>query len=453
MFFARKKEFQFLEDQYMSQNFQIHLVFGRSGVGKTSFVNEFIKDKNAVYFSATEFGERQNFLNFSDCVFTYLGREKDERKFSDFTEVLEYLFEISKYKRLVLVLDNYTLLQKFDKNFYIKLQNLIDKNKEESKMFIIFSGSPSYISKDDLVAISTDFDSNFTDIIEILPFSFDESLQCFKKFSKEQVLAIYNMVGGFPKYLLRFNESLTFEENVKLNILSKDSYLFEECTNILKNEFREISLYVSIITAIANGKKRLGEIAEAVGEKTSFCAASIKKLMMIGILKKEIPVIGETDRKTSYSVENKLFKFWSKYIYPYYSYLENNQINYVYGNIHKEISSNYQDVLEEICKDYLRGLNKAEKLPIKFDRIGKWWSDDFSKNIDIVCINNESEAILCKCDWSGVKTQSSDIYDLIESAKSFDFSTVYLYIFSNIGFTDECIKITRKENWIKLVIV
>lgn len=43
-------------------------MYGRRRIGKTSVIKEFIKDKDAVYFTGIEGNEKQNLENFSKAV-------------------------------------------------------------------------------------------------------------------------------------------------------------------------------------------------------------------------------------------------------------------------------------------------------------------------------------------------------------------------------------------------
>ena len=81
------------------------------------------------------------------------------------------------------------------------------------------------------------------------------------------------------------------EENIKQTFLNPSSVLFEEPTNLLKQEVREQSIYNAIISVIASDATKLAEISVKTGEESSACSAYIKNLMSLGIVKKETPII------------------------------------------------------------------------------------------------------------------------------------------------------------------
>ena len=52
-FIGRKKELEFLNKEYNKKESSLIILYGRRRIGKTALINEFIKDKNAIYFLAT----------------------------------------------------------------------------------------------------------------------------------------------------------------------------------------------------------------------------------------------------------------------------------------------------------------------------------------------------------------------------------------------------------------
>ena len=108
--------------------------------------------------------------------------------------------------------------------------------------------------------------------LKVQPFEFIEACKRFLKFSADDKALAYGIVGGTPQYLLQLDDSLSIKENIKKIFLNPSSFLFEEPTNLLKQEVREPAIYNAIITAIATGGTKLSEISTKVGEDTSVCA-------------------------------------------------------------------------------------------------------------------------------------------------------------------------------------
>ena len=63
MFIGRERELESLNRLYTSDKFEFAVIYGRRRVGKTALINEFIKDKKAIYFMGVESNEKQNLEN------------------------------------------------------------------------------------------------------------------------------------------------------------------------------------------------------------------------------------------------------------------------------------------------------------------------------------------------------------------------------------------------------
>ena len=59
MFLGRKKELNELERIYKQDGFQIFVITGAEGVGKTTLVEEFCKGKNTIFFTASHCPKRR----------------------------------------------------------------------------------------------------------------------------------------------------------------------------------------------------------------------------------------------------------------------------------------------------------------------------------------------------------------------------------------------------------
>ena len=68
-FVDRKEELDFLNGEYKKKGSSLVILYGRRRNGKTTLIKEFIKDKKAVYFLATEEDEKNNLDSFKNRIF------------------------------------------------------------------------------------------------------------------------------------------------------------------------------------------------------------------------------------------------------------------------------------------------------------------------------------------------------------------------------------------------
>lgn len=196
------------------------------------------------------------------------------------------------------------------------LQLLIDKNKEDSKLFLILCGSSLSFMEKQVLGYQSPLYGRKTSQYKIKPFSFFETCDYFNSFSYEEKAFIYGLTSGIPLYISLFRENKSLKQNIIDIFLSSNGYLFEEPTNLIKQECRDPSTYNSIIQAIATGATKLSEISNQVGIETGLCTTYIKKLISLGIIIKDYPIYKPSKKQTIYLLEDHMFQFWYKFILP-----------------------------------------------------------------------------------------------------------------------------------------
>ena len=75
----------------------------------------------------------------------------------------------------------------------------------------------------------------------------------YKNADGEDLAMLYGITGGIPLYMSMMDDRLAIEDNIKDNFLTASAYLYEEPTNLIKQECRDASQYNTIIGAIAQG--------------------------------------------------------------------------------------------------------------------------------------------------------------------------------------------------------
>lgn len=444
MFIGREKELRSLNSLYASDKFEFAVIYGRRRVGKTVLINEFIDNKKSIYFMGVESNAKQNLENFSKSIVEYASGIAANTSFQSFQAAFEYVFELSKNERIILVIDEYPYVARSSKSLASTLQMLIDKYKDTSKMMLILCGSSMSYMEDNVLAYKAPLYGRRTAQMKILPFDFEETCRFFKNFSAEDKALIYGIVGGTPQYLLQMNDKLSIEDNIKNTYLNPTSFLYEEPTNLLKQEVREPAIYTAIITAIATGASRMSEIATKVGEDTNVCTSYIKNLMNLGIVQKETPYGEKNSRKTIYYIEDNMFRFWYRFVLDNNSIIMRGATDRVYKRIEPYLSDYMGKVFEDICTQYLWKQLLDEKCPVEFSSLGRWWGSDPTEKkqmeIDIMGEQDKDTALFAECKWTNEKVDRGVLETLIKRSKLFSYTNVHYYLFSKSGFKKGCIE-------------
>ena len=443
MFVGRERELNFLNGLYNSNRFEFVVLYGRRRVGKTALITHFIEDKSAIYFMGIESNAKQNLENFSTSILEYISGIKDtETSFASFQAALDTVFQLAQNKRIILAIDEYPYVARASKSLASTLQLLIDKYKDRTKLMLILCGSSMSYMEDQVLAYKAPLYGRRTAQIKLLPFDFEESCAYAKGFSAEEKALAYGIMGGTPQYLLQLNDGLSIEQNIKNTFLNPISSIYEEPVNLLKQEVREPAVYTAIITAIATGASRMSEISNKVGEDTNVCSIYIKNLIALGIVQKETPYGEKASRKSIYSIDDNMFRFWYRFVPENASLIARGATDLVYKRIEPHFSDYMGKVFEEICKQYLwRRLLKGE-CPVEFTSLGRWWGNDpvrrCQAEIDIMGEQDRDTALFAECKWTNEKVDLAVLETLIERSKLFSYKKMYYYLFSKTGFTKGC---------------
>ncbi len=455
MFIGREKELSVLENQYHSNKFEFTVIYGRRRIGKTALINKFITNKPVIYFTGIESNEKQNLENISQSIISYSTDMPTGSAFSSFQSALEYIFEAACLKRIILVIDEYPYVARASKSLASTLQLLIDKYHDKSKLFLILCGSSMSYMEDHVLAYKAPLYGRRTAQLKVQPFQFREACKYFESFTDEDKALAYGIVGGTPQYMLQINDKLSMKENIKQMYLNQASFLYEEPTNLLKQEVREPAFYNAIITAVANGASRLSEISGKVGESTSVCAVYIKNLIALGIIKKEMPYGNEASKKAIYSIEDNMFRFWYRFVAVNTSMIARGAVELAYQRIEPYLSDYMGLVFEDISKQYLWHELLNNQCPVNFVDIGRWWGTNNhtrkQEEIDIMGVQDKDTALFAECKWTNEKVDIGVLDKLIERSSMFSYKRKYFYLFAKTGFTKGCIEKADDIGNIKLI--
>lgn len=455
MFIGRHTELLQLNNLYKQNKFQCVIIWGRRRVGKTTLINEFIKDKKAIYFTGIESTAKDNLENFSKSIAALSGSSNNAPVYKDFRSVFEAINELSQTQKVILVIDEYPYLARSYRPISSILQELIDnKFKNNPNLFIILCGSSMSFMEKQVLGYQSPLYGRRTAQFHIKPFNFYEAASYYQNFSPEDLAAVYGITGGIPLYMSFISDTLSLKDNIINNFLTPSGYMYEEPNNLLNQELREPAVYNAIIRAVATGSSKISEISSKVGIENAKASNYIDKLIELGIIEKETPAgAPKNSRKTIYSIKDGMFRFWYKFIPQNNVLIQRGKAENAWQNIEPYFNDYMGKVFENICADYL--WENYENLPISYQQIGRWWGTNpklkREEEIDIVAYA-DNKAILCECKWRNEKTDKNILETLLERRKLLThFDECYYYVFSKSGFTKTCVELSKLNKNIFLI--
>jgi len=322
------------------------------------------------------------------------------------------------------------------------LQNLWDERLKDDNVMLILCGSSMSFIENEILAEKNPLYGRATGILKMLEMGFYDAIQFFPNYSSEDKILAYSILGGVPHYLKQFDSSKPISWNIINQILVRGSILYSEVEFLMRQEFRETTLYNTIIEAVALGNTKLNDIFTRTNIEKMKLSVYIKNLISLGILQREFSVsTGIKEQAIShrglYSVTDNFFSFWYHFVFSNISELEAGDADGVYNyKVKPELSLFASRKFEDICRQYIRKRNTAGALPFRYDKMGRYFDDNVE--IDIVALSiDKKRVIVGECKY---KNSPFDMRDFnILNAKAINFGDVktYFYLFSKSGFTNE----------------
>ncbi|MBW2979726.1 ATP-binding protein [Candidatus Woesearchaeota archaeon] len=403
LFYDREDELKFLESRYRTNKFEFLVFYGRRRIGKTALLTHFLKGKPHIYFLADKRGSKANldrFLELASKVF------RDYKPvINNFVDAFKYIRTKTHGKRFVVCIDEFSYLVEKDPDIPSEFQRVVDEVLKRSKIMLILCGSSISMMEKGVLSYRSPLYGRRTGQWKVMPFKLKAFAKCLRKLDIENLIKVYSVFGDVPAYFLCYDQNKSFAENIKGNILTKGSFLYDEGEFLLRQELKEPETYFSILHAmtLTAGLSKLASLANIPAKDTS---KYLRKLESIDLVERIHPMIAKRKtRKTLYFIKDSFLNFWFRFVYPNKSELEEGRVNGVFMYIKNDLEKEIHKGFERFCTRLLK-----EGLLLKsfhFTKIGKQWGRIKGKpkkintyEIDILAVDEVNKKVLaCECKW------------------------------------------------------
>ncbi len=456
MFVGRHQELEQLNQAYQENNFQFTVIYGRRRIGKTSLINEFLKDKKAIYYVALEENAEDNLKRFSDAISIFKNTDQGgKEKFADFEECFKEITRLAQKQRVILVIDEFPYLAKAYPTISSMLQSYIDHEFKETNLFLILCGSSMSFMERQVLGYQSPLYGRRTLALKLEPFKLSEAHEMLPKLSKEDAFIINTVCGGVPQYLSYMSDSMSVADNIKKNFLTKSGRLFDEPNNLLQQELRDPTNYNSIINAIASGASKHSKIAQSAHLQTGPLTTYLNNLIDLGIVEKKLPVTEQKKSRSKnivYRICDGMFRFWYTFVGKQADLIERGLTDLAWIKVQKGLSDFMGPEFEKYSQDFMWSQDMNEKIvPNPFIHLGNWWGTDKRTHqqveLDIVGFSDdERDGYFGECKWKNEPISRSVLEKLITNSEIFKYPIKHYYLFSKSGFTDSCQELAEKIN-------
>lgn len=374
---------------------QMVSVFGRRRVGKTTLIRKAFENETApiLSFMVQDRSEASTAQAWTQAVCRTFNIPYAPT-FTKAADVIAFAMSLAKTQPAVFIIDECQAFNRWAPAFWSELQNVWDRQRDESPLLLVMSGSIVSAMEDIFGNASRPLFGRTSGQIEVRPFAPSVIRQIMADENPEassmDLLTVYAMTGGVAEYLrlLAENAALSQKTAVRFLFSGPGAWLRSEGAIYLANEYRsQAPDYNEILHAVAAGATQWSQIEERVGHDIN---SYMTKLEQFRILERVRPIFSEpTARKAQYRIADPYLKFWLTFV---------DQIDL------RDLANNSRwDELITRCEaglpTYLeRTLERWFQAKLLEDGpwspVASWWDRKSDNDIDIVAVNESKKELL-----------------------------------------------------------
>jgi hypothetical protein len=349
-----------------------------------------------------------------------------------------------KCERTLLVLDKIPYWAARDASLPSALQNWWDARGHTLNLMLVLCGSAVQMMEG-LLTGAAPLAGCITGRLPVRPLDFRAAAGLVGYADPVTALTAYGILGGVPLYLTFFRPTRSLRDNILQAIVSPASRLYVEPQAVFAahHQVYDARSALAVLRAIAHGRQRWSDIAEAVGVSTSALGRIMDPLIGdLGLVEHVLPVTetGPTrNYYTQYHLTDNFFRFWFRFIEPNQGHIEFGDVERITDLILARLPDFMGLPFEAMCRDWVRMASAAGALAQRVGRVGAWWNPDHQ--LDIVGLDEDGRAaILGEAKWH---TQPFDYQELerylghVRALGSLPRPDVQHLLFAKAGFADD----------------
>ena len=351
-FVGREHELALIRDILKKPSASV-MVYGKRKVGKTTLIRHALRDAADpfVYYECLKSTLADNVSGFV----TELVRQRIlavPLSFASFADVFAYLNTLGK--TLNVVIDEYPYLKEMTKPEVVDslFQTIIDNHIGNIRLFL--SGSHIGMMKD-MLAEKNALYGRFSLTLQLKELNYREAAAFYPEKSVYDKVGLYSVFGGSPYVNEFLDPAKGLKENIVGTILNPSCPINTYVEHLLISDYSGALNAERILYAIANGKKKYGEIEEILDMKNNgLLSKQIASLLKMEIVAKTFPINKPDDKKkVSYELCDNLLRFYYAFVYKNKSALAMLGADAFYDEyIDKPLITFISHRFEEICRTY-----------------------------------------------------------------------------------------------------
>jgi hypothetical protein len=355
--------------------------------------------------------------------------------------------------KLVVVVDEAQYIMKKDPSFRDAVIKLRMKRLYPGPVMIVLASSSIVWVEQEMDAMFGNDAKRIDKRLKVQEKNFLELVRAFPSLSVADCVRIYGAIGGVPGYMAHWNSRASFKDNICRLVLTEGGYLFTMAEQLISSELRELSVYNTILAAIAQGHNKLNDLFLTTGFSRAKISVYMKNLSHFDIVEKVISFETggwENAKKGVYHIKDTYVNFWFKFVFPHLSDLYRMTPSDFYDrHIDPELDSYLNRYFRNVCMEYLTLLNQLGRVPFAIHKMGTWVGKE--GNVDIIAQSTDRQNIVGLCNWEKPYLTMQMCEDMYESMQRARVQSEHFYLFSAKAFEPELVEYVRKDTRFELI--
>ncbi len=219
MFLNRARELGYLNDRYGAGRAEIVVLYGRRRVGKSALLFEWSEGRPCIFFFARRADKSTLLGEFSRAISAFRTGNPalDDFTYPSWSAAFGAITEMAAEQRLVVVLDEFPYLVEADPELPSLLQREWDLRLQHTQLFLVLSGSIQSVIRQQVLDPTAPLYRRHTWPFELKPLTLIDLPAFFPRYTAEQLVETFAVLGGMPYYLVSVDPQLSLLTNMFLH--------------------------------------------------------------------------------------------------------------------------------------------------------------------------------------------------------------------------------------------
>lgn len=438
-----------LEEYYQQPGNQLVVLYGRKDCRKEALMKAFAADKKYFYYRCRQASVQEQLRMMGEEITRRFDVRLQKQTYDEYFNRIKS----GDASKLVVMIDEAQYAAKKDPEFLKSILKLKGKRLYPGPVLIILASSSIVWAEQDLKETLGEEAKRISGMLKVADLTFLEVVRTFPSLPVSECVRIYGAIGGVPGYMNEWNPRTSFKDNICRLVLTEGGYLYERAEQLISYELRELSVYNTILSAIAQGQNKLNDLFLTTGYSRAKISVYMKNLSHFDIVEKVVSFeTGGWDnaKKGVYQIKDTFVNFWFKFVFPHQSDLYLLTASEFYDRyIAKELDAYLDRYFRNVCMEYLSLLNQLGRVPFAIHKMGTWVGK--TGNIDIIAQSSDRKNIVGLCNWDKPYLTMQMCEEMYESMQKARISSEHFYLFSARAFEPELVEYVRTDARFELI--